>query len=88
MCSDGGSWYRIPLLTVPESVYLAGLLPLELYCSAIHYLLRLHLKLPFLPLLLTSLYCSVGVIYAFVRFYRTAFTIGQQSSTSSKMKKE
>lgn len=52
-----------------ESLYLLGLLPLELYCSIVHSSLGLTEKLPFLPLLLTSVYCALGVTYSWLKFY-------------------
>lgn len=59
-----------------EAAYLWGLIPLELYCTFGHPMLfrrgssdgDLHgeeiVLLPFLPLLLTSVYCGVGIIWA------------------------
>jgi alpha-1,3-glucosyltransferase len=47
-------------LGMPVKLYLVGLVLLEAYCSTGHQLL-LQGRLPFLPLLLTSTYCAVGV---------------------------
>jgi len=52
-----------------ESLYLAGLLPLEVFTGLLHPVLGLSRSLPFLPLLLTSLYCAVGVTYCWLKFY-------------------
>ncbi|KAJ9530420.1 hypothetical protein QJQ45_000798 [Haematococcus lacustris] len=48
------------LLGGPARLYLSGFAGLELYCSLVHSWL-LGARLPFLPLMLTSLYCSLGV---------------------------
>jgi alpha-1,3-glucosyltransferase len=52
------SW--LPLL---YRAYLAGLVVLELYCTLGHKAL-LGERLPFVPLMLTSVYCAVGVTWA------------------------
>ena len=46
-----------------ECFYLWGFIPLEAFVSFGHPIL-LAPRLPFLPLLLTSVYCSVGVHYS------------------------
>ncbi|ELT88001.1 hypothetical protein CAPTEDRAFT_4725 [Capitella teleta] len=78
------SWLRFPLLNFFESIYLLGLIPLEFYCSAVHSLLGLSERLPFIPLLMTSCYCAVGVIYAWLKFYCVAFT----DNTKTPLKKD
>lgn len=50
----------LPLL---YRAYLAGLVVLELYCTLGHKAL-LGERLPFVPLMLTSVYCAVGVTWA------------------------
>ncbi|KAI0209331.1 putative dolichyl pyrophosphate Glc1Man9GlcNAc2 alpha-1,3-glucosyltransferase [Lamellibrachia satsuma] len=69
--NDHGSWYRLPILNTIESVYIVGLVAVEVYCSLIHWLLGLQDRLPFLPLLLMSTYCAVGISYSWLKFYRT-----------------
>ncbi|XP_044761404.1 probable dolichyl pyrophosphate Glc1Man9GlcNAc2 alpha-1,3-glucosyltransferase [Coccinella septempunctata] len=59
----------IPLLSIPESLYLLGLGLVYLYENLIHYLLGLSDSLPFLPLMIISVYCSVGVMYCWLRYY-------------------
>jgi len=60
-----------PLLKIWERLYLFGALPLlELFCAVIH-LLFLQEKLQFLPLLLRSIVCFVGVFYCWVSGYVT-----------------
>lgn len=57
---------RIPLMTSLESAYLIGLLFMESYSSLFHGLL-FGSALPFIPLLLTSFYCSIGMLYIYLR---------------------
>lgn len=52
-----------------ELFYLVGLGALQIYCSAVHGLLGLQSSFPFLPLLLTSVYCALGVVYSWICFY-------------------
>lgn len=59
------------LLRPLESVYLLGLVPLAITCEVIFPLSPWQQKLPFLPLLLTSVYCSVGICYSFLLLYIT-----------------
>lgn len=59
----------LPLLNCLETLYLLGLLLIFFYDNFIHSLLGLSVKLPFLPLLITSVYCSMGVIYSYVQYY-------------------
>jgi hypothetical protein len=52
--------------------YLLGLVPLEAYCAFGHRLLCGAVfgdggRLPFLPLLLTSVYCAVGLVAAWLK---------------------
>jgi hypothetical protein len=48
------------LLNPLAALYCLGFLPLELYCSFVHQAV-LGERLPFLPLMLTSLYCAAGI---------------------------
>ncbi|XP_071502499.1 dolichyl pyrophosphate Glc1Man9GlcNAc2 alpha-1,3-glucosyltransferase-like [Diadema antillarum] len=64
--------YSLPhfsLLNPVETLYIVGLVPLFLYCELVHYALGLSQKLAFLPLLLMSVYCSVGVLYSWLCLY-------------------
>ncbi|XP_053313878.1 probable dolichyl pyrophosphate Glc1Man9GlcNAc2 alpha-1,3-glucosyltransferase [Spea bombifrons] len=62
-----------PLLTWPETLYLCGLVPLEVFCEMLFPLTPWGLRLPFLPLMLTSVYCALGVSYAWIRLYISVF---------------
>ncbi|XP_056253423.1 probable dolichyl pyrophosphate Glc1Man9GlcNAc2 alpha-1,3-glucosyltransferase isoform X2 [Seriola aureovittata] len=57
------------LLHPLEVVYLLGLVAVAIACEIVFPLLPWQQKLPFLPLLATSVYCSVGVCYSFLRLY-------------------
>ncbi|OCT93293.1 hypothetical protein XELAEV_18016359mg [Xenopus laevis] len=55
------------LLSWLETLYLWGLVPLGAFCEVVYPLTPWHQHLPFVPLLLTSVYCSLGVSYSWVR---------------------
>lgn len=57
------------LLPIYEQGYILGFIVVFVYENFIQYLFGLNVKMPFLPLLLTSFYCSLGVIYFWVRYY-------------------
>ena len=61
--------FKLPIVEWYEACYLYGLVFLEFYCSVIHPFTVLAAKLPFLPLMLTSVYCAVGVVWAWIVFY-------------------
>ncbi|XP_075808763.1 dolichyl pyrophosphate Glc1Man9GlcNAc2 alpha-1,3-glucosyltransferase isoform X4 [Microtus pennsylvanicus] len=73
-----------PLLNWMETVYLLGLGPLEVCCELVFPLTSWKLKYPFIPLLLTSVYCAVGITYAWARLYVSVLT----SCLVSKTKKQ
>ncbi|XP_040908287.1 probable dolichyl pyrophosphate Glc1Man9GlcNAc2 alpha-1,3-glucosyltransferase isoform X2 [Toxotes jaculatrix] len=60
---------RRALLHPLEVVYLSGLFAVAVACEVVFPLSPWQQKLPFLPLLMTSVYCSVGVCYSFLRLY-------------------
>ena len=51
-------------LTLWEKLYLSLSVPVVIFCEFITIQ-----SLPFLPLLIYSLYCAAGVIYTYIRFY-------------------
>ncbi|KAM9846223.1 dolichyl pyrophosphate Glc1Man9GlcNAc2 alpha-1,3-glucosyltransferase [Aulostomus maculatus] len=57
------------LLHPLEVSYLLGLVAVAIACELIFPLSPWQQKLPFLPLLVTSVYCSLGVCYSFLRLY-------------------
>lgn len=61
--------YSLPLLNPLESLYLIGLSVIFIYENVIHSLMGLSQSLPFMPLLLTSLYCSIGVTYCWIYYF-------------------
>ncbi|XP_072257500.1 dolichyl pyrophosphate Glc1Man9GlcNAc2 alpha-1,3-glucosyltransferase [Pyxicephalus adspersus] len=69
------------LLGCMETLYLLGLVPLELLCEIIYPLTSWQQQLPFVPLMLTSVYCALGVGYSWVRLYASIVT---DSSTTHK----
>lgn len=52
-----------------ERIYISGYLILFMYENSLHFVLGHNVKLPFLPLMLTSVYCSFGVLYVWLRNY-------------------
>uniref|UniRef100_A0A665TPH3 Alpha-1,3-glucosyltransferase n=1 Tax=Echeneis naucrates TaxID=173247 RepID=A0A665TPH3_ECHNA len=54
-----------------EVMYLLGLVSVAIACEVVFPLSPWQQKLPFLPLLVTSVYCSVGVCYSFLHLYIT-----------------
>lgn len=63
------SIYDFKLLHIHERLYSAGIILLPLYEHLIQYSLNLDVKLPFMPLMLTSVYCSIGMTYFWLKFY-------------------
>jgi alpha-1,3-glucosyltransferase len=58
------------LLNLIETSYLIGLIFVQLYTSLTTTVFRdSHNRLPFLYLLLTSVYCSIGILITWLRFY-------------------
>ncbi|XP_051155650.1 probable dolichyl pyrophosphate Glc1Man9GlcNAc2 alpha-1,3-glucosyltransferase [Leptopilina boulardi] len=60
--------FKKNILLIYEWIYIANLPLLIIYESILHQLLFGE-KLPFLPLAITSLYCSIGVTYSFCLYY-------------------
>lgn len=69
-CGENENNAKVPhLLNILEQLYLYGLVAVQVYYSCGHQLLGLDAKLPFLPLMTTSFYCAIGVIYTFFKYY-------------------
>lgn len=64
----------LPGLTSCESLYLYGFMILCIYENALHSFLGLNKYLPFLPLMITSVYCALGVCYFWVYLYHYFLT--------------
>lgn len=64
------------LINFIEAVYLIGLIFIQIYTSFSETILfsSLHNRLPFLHLLLTSVYCAFGVLLTWLRFYNQLFS--------------
>lgn len=58
-----------PLLNGVEKLYVAGMGVVQIYVGLGHWLLGLNDVLPFLPLMIMSCYCAVGIIYVWIKFY-------------------
>ncbi|XP_075707486.1 dolichyl pyrophosphate Glc1Man9GlcNAc2 alpha-1,3-glucosyltransferase [Rhinoderma darwinii] len=61
------------LLNCMEALYVYGLLPLALLCEVIYPLTPWQQHLPFIPLLLISVYCAPGIAYSWIRLYISSF---------------
>ncbi|XP_016939264.2 probable dolichyl pyrophosphate Glc1Man9GlcNAc2 alpha-1,3-glucosyltransferase [Drosophila suzukii] len=79
-----------------EWLYMLGFLAIPLYEHLLSFLLHLDKRLPFLPLLLTSVYSALGVLYFFGAYYLYALGFswgkvtppGASSSSTSAVKRK
>lgn len=72
-------------LKVYEIIYLYGFIFVFWYEQQLQFLFGLDERLPFLPLLIVSVYCSAGVIYFWLRYYY--FFLFECEASSMKQKK-
>lgn len=56
-------------LSGTETVYIVCLVLVQLYCLFIHGLFGFMKHFEFLPLILTSISCALGVVWTWVMFY-------------------
>lgn len=73
------------IVPIHELVYTIGLIGILFYECCVQYALNLDKRLPFLPLLLTSVYCSIGIIYFWLKYYETFLF---KSDSSKKLRKD
>lgn len=57
-----------PLLKLPEMCFVSILPLITIYETVLHRLIFKD-KMPFLPLMLTSIYCAVGLVYSYLYCY-------------------
>ena len=69
VASDRGSTWALPLLNRLETLAVILLIPLCFYVECLHTVLHIDRLLPFLPLLLISIYCSIFIIYCWIRLH-------------------
>ncbi|XP_004226900.2 dolichyl pyrophosphate Glc1Man9GlcNAc2 alpha-1,3-glucosyltransferase-like [Ciona intestinalis] len=67
------SYFRLPMLNHFETLYVYGLAVNEMYCLLIHPFLTSQFT--FLPLMLTSTYCSIGILYCWFLLYQHAISL-------------
>lgn len=72
-------------LRIYEIIYLYGFIVVFWYEQHLQFVFGLDKKLPFLPLLIVSVYCSAGVIYFWLKYY---FEFLFECDTSLQRKKE
>lgn len=56
-------------LNTLEKLYFLGFALLTLYEYCLQYVLGLSHRLPFLPLMMCSVYCALGVLHFYVNYY-------------------
>ena len=64
LCGDGPT-----CLTRLQLLFLCVLLLIQFYCLFVHGLFGFLSRLEFLPLLLTSVSCAVGIVWSWMLFY-------------------
>ena len=67
--SSGGADSRIASLSPLQLLFVCILLLIQFYCLFVHGLFGFLSRLEFLPLLLTSVSCAVGVVWSWLLFY-------------------
>lgn len=71
-----------PDMSLLEDCYIHGLVIIPIYEHLIGWLTGLNEKLPFLPLLMYSTYCAIGVLYCFIRYYLYALELNTMTTKS------
>uniref|UniRef100_A0A2M4ALK5 Alpha-1,3-glucosyltransferase n=1 Tax=Anopheles triannulatus TaxID=58253 RepID=A0A2M4ALK5_9DIPT len=78
-----GTFFRLP-----EFLYLSGFPILAVYENLVHDAIGLRDRLPFFPLLLTSVYCAVGVLYFWLSYQVSFLATPLQGKISEEKKKK
>ncbi|XP_046665129.1 probable dolichyl pyrophosphate Glc1Man9GlcNAc2 alpha-1,3-glucosyltransferase [Homalodisca vitripennis] len=73
------SRHSLPLLSLPESLYVFSLSVLSLFEYVVFPLSSLSKSYPFLPLMLISVHCAVGVLYCWLQYYWHFVTMDKAS---------
>lgn len=73
----------LPMLNALESLYLYGLILLCIYDNALHVAWGIDKHFPFMPLMLTSIYCTLGVLYFWISYYYYFLTFNLSSNLIS-----
>ncbi|ETN65063.1 dolichyl glycosyltransferase [Anopheles darlingi] len=80
--------HRGNLFRLPEFLYLAGFPILAVYENLVHDAIGLRDRLPFIPLLLTSVYCAVGVLYFWLSYHVSFLATPHHEKATEKTKKK
>jgi len=64
------SSFGLPFVRWYEALYLYGLIPLYIFTDILHPYMAIATNFPFLPLLMTSLYCAMGVHWSWLLLLR------------------
>ncbi|XP_073833965.1 ALG6/ALG8 family glucosyltransferase xit [Musca autumnalis] len=72
-----------PAMNILEDLYIYGLVLIPIYEHIVGPMTGLNDKLSFVPLLLYSSYCGVGVTYCFIRYYIYALELKLGTTTST-----
>ncbi|KAF9426977.1 glycosyl transferase [Podila epigama] len=72
VASSGKSLLRH--FTLLERLYIVGCIPVQVYVNIVHELLFGQEQLAFLPLMITSVYAAVGVVYGWLLYSATYFS--------------
>ncbi|XP_056643004.1 probable dolichyl pyrophosphate Glc1Man9GlcNAc2 alpha-1,3-glucosyltransferase isoform X1 [Diorhabda sublineata] len=79
---------KLAFLNLWEICYLLGLVLVFLYENVIHFFLGLNSKYPFLPLMITSVYCAIGVMYCWIYYYIHFLKCDEEQSAVNRFKKQ
>ncbi|XP_054708206.1 LOW QUALITY PROTEIN: probable dolichyl pyrophosphate Glc1Man9GlcNAc2 alpha-1,3-glucosyltransferase [Uloborus diversus] len=78
---------KTPAASTLEKMYFGGLALLQVFYSFGAKMLQLEQKLPFLPLMLISTYCALGVVYSWLKYCCYTLEIKTNFQEKIKLKK-